>query len=315
MKAAILLLLFLAPACRAQGIDEAIDLYLHGKFQPAAEVLSGLIRQNPADKNLAVWSGKALLKLRRWDDAVAQFKRAVDLDPNDGMSHLWLGRAYGRKAEHSLIGLGPARMTRAEFETAARLAPDNVEIRFDLMEFYLEAPGFLGGGKDKAQTQAREIARVSPRQGYAAQADIYEDAKDWTRARESREQAVQKFPQDADARLDLAQLLLRTGDLPGAEEHAARAVALDKENRAARVLLAAVRVEQRKDVAGALKVLQGLAAGPLTDKDPGFEEVYYWIGRAYLAQDKKADARRALEASLGFDPDYGPAKTALKQTR
>jgi tetratricopeptide (TPR) repeat protein len=317
MRAAILFSLFMCLPCAggAQGIEDAVASYHHGRFQQAAEILANLARKSPADTHLQLWLGKTFLKLRRWDDAVAHFKKAVDLAPQDGMNHLWLGRAYGRKAEHALIGLGPARSTRAEFETAARLAPDHAEIRFDLMAFYLEAPGFLGGGREKAEAQAREIARLSPRLGYVAQAEIHQDAKDWVRARDNLVLAAQKFPQDAQAHLDLAKFLMRTGDMAGAEASARKAVALDGESRDARMHLAAIHVELGRELPGALSALQALAAGPLTDQDPGFEEVYYWLGRAHLAQGRKADARKAFETSLGFDPDYARAQDALKRTR
>jgi tetratricopeptide (TPR) repeat protein len=317
MKAAILLslLTFLPLQCAAQSVDAAVDFYQRGKYQRASEILFGLIQQNPKDVNVRIWLGKTLLKLRRWDDAVAQFEKAVELAPKDGVNHLWLGRACGRKAEHALIGIGPATRTRKEFETAVQLAPDDLDIRFDLMEFYLEAPGFMGGGKDKAEAQAKEIARLSPRLGYAAQADIYESGKDWIHALERLVQAAQKFPNDADAHLDLAKFHLRRGNLSEAEEAAQKAVALDGAKREARMYLAAARIERKKSDPGVLKMLQELAAGPLTGKDPDFEEVYYWLGRAYLAQGQKADAKKAFETSLTFDPDYSRSKDALKQIR
>ena len=45
---------------------------------------------------------------------------------------------------------------------AAQLEPANPEILGDLLEYYLEAPGFLGGGFDKASTnRIAEVAGVS----------------------------------------------------------------------------------------------------------------------------------------------------------
>jgi hypothetical protein len=83
----------------------------------------------------------------------------------------------------------------------------------------------------------------------------------------------------------------------------------------ARMLLAAARIKLGRDVATALKTLQDLAAGPLTDRDPGFEEVYYWLGQGYLAQGRQAEARKAFTTSLGFDPDYSKSKEALAKVR
>jgi predicted Zn-dependent protease len=302
---------------RAQGIDNAISLYEHGKFQSAAESFSNLARKSPDDAHLRLWTGKAYLKLRRWDDAIREFEKAVELDPKNGVDHLWLARAYGRKAEHVFLLRAPglASQSRKEFETAAQLAPDNEDIRFDLLDFYLQAPGIVGGGKEKAEAQAREIARISPRAGYTARAQIYADNKEWDRALRELVQATAKFPSDPAAYVDLAEFQLEHNDFAGTEASAQKARALSPSNSTARLYLAAAQIQLQRNVPLALGTLQEMAAGPLTDNDPSFEEVYYWLGRAYMAQGKNAEARKAFETSLGFDPDYSRSKETLARIR
>jgi tetratricopeptide (TPR) repeat protein len=328
MKAAILLgLLTVAPRFSgAQGVDAAIELYEHGKFQRAAEILSDLTRKDPRNANVRCWIGKTYLKLNRPDDAVREMEKAVELDPKNGLNHLWLARAYGNKADRAsglsrvlLIGnlrvLSLAKKVRKEFETAAQLYPDNVDIRFDLLEFYAQAPGIVGGGKDKAEAQAREIARLSPRLGYTARAEIYEHDKEWDRARNELVQATVKFPNDADGYVDLAEFLLERRDYEEAAASAQKALALDGSIRKARLYHAAAQIGLPGGVPDALHALQELAAGPLTDHDPAFEEVYFWLGQAYLAEGQKAEARQAFERSLGFNPDYSMSKKALAQIK
>jgi tetratricopeptide (TPR) repeat protein len=211
--------------------------------------------------------------------------------------------------------LSLAKKVRKEFETAVQLSPDDVDARFDLLEFYAEAPGIVGGDKDKAEEQAREIARLSPRFGYAARAEIYARDKAWNRAHAELVQATEKFPDRADVYVDLAEFLLRRRDYGEAEKAAQKAVALNGSIREARIWLAAAQVELNRNVEDALKVLQESSVGPLTDGDPSFEEVYYWLGRAYLALGQKAEARLAFETSLSFDQDYSKSKEALLQIR
>jgi hypothetical protein len=61
------------------------------------------------------------------------------------------------------ISLG--RRFLQEAETAASLDPNYVEARMGLIEFYLLAPGILGGGKDKAQKNRASGFRYCTRQG------------------------------------------------------------------------------------------------------------------------------------------------------
>jgi predicted Zn-dependent protease len=311
-------LVVLSPAfLDSQSVAAAMEHYAHGRFQSAWDDLSGLARTQPQDAVVLLWLGKTGIKLHRWNEAIKQLERAVALDPKNGLMHLWLGRAYGGKAAHSFIvnAYGWARKTRQEFETAANLAPDDLDIRFDLLEFYTQAPGLVGGGKDKAEAQAEEIAKRDPRMGYLARAQILEDKKEWDQALQELLQAASKYSDYAGPHVDLAELYLRRHDYKAAEASARRALALHASNRAAKLYRAVALIHLHQDLPDALSVLQELAAGPLSYEDPGFEEVYYWLGQAYLASGQKADARQAFETSLGFDPDYSRSKQALAQIK
>ncbi len=59
---------------------------------------------------------------------------------------------------------------RDAFEKTVQLDPNNLDARESLLQFYLQAPSVVGGGKDKAQAQAREIAKRDPARGHLAQA-------------------------------------------------------------------------------------------------------------------------------------------------
>jgi len=306
----------MVPRAVAQDVRAAIELYEHGKFPEAVELFSRLSRQAPDDPNLHIWLGKTHLKLHRRDDAVLAFKKAVAIDSKNGVYHLWLGRAYGEKAAHAFWGaFSLASQARKEFEAAAALEPDNLDIRFDLMEFYSQAPGILGGGKDKAMAQAEEIARRAPRAGHTARAGLFAHDEKWDRALQELLRATEKFPDDASAFLDLADFQMQRRDFRGAESSAQRAQALDNADRRARLLLASARIELGRNLDESLKTLQELAAGPLTEHDPAFEDVYYWIGRAFLARGQKPEARQAFQSALSFDPDHERSKAALAQIK
>ena len=84
----------------------------------------------------------------------------MKLDPQNSSYHLWLGRAMGRKAEEAnpFTAFRLARKVKTEFERAVALDGNNLSARSDLSEYYLEAPGFLGGDKNKAKQQADYVA-------------------------------------------------------------------------------------------------------------------------------------------------------------
>src|SRR5215467_5326436 len=97
--------------------------------------------------------GRAAMQARRFDDAASSFERAVQLAPNSSEFHLWLGYAYAKQLaganfiRKGIIGrrIGPQYDKAVELDSSSVLA---AEARVD---FYLEAPGMVGGGADKAK--------------------------------------------------------------------------------------------------------------------------------------------------------------------
>src|ERR1041385_1712115 len=106
--------------------------------------------------------------------ATEALDKACAADPANAEIDRGAGRAYGRRAETSSMITAPGYASKARqyFEKSAQLNPKNLEIQSDLFEYYLEAPGFLGGGQDKAAATAAAIATINPAEGDWAQAKL-----------------------------------------------------------------------------------------------------------------------------------------------
>ncbi|NLT65409.1 MAG: tetratricopeptide repeat protein [Acidobacteria bacterium] len=298
-------------------LENAVRLYETGEFRKALDVFLELKGKAPENPEIRIWTGKSYLKVHKWENAVKEFEKSVALQPANAHNHLWLGRALGARAAHSIFfkAVGIARKVVAAFEKARELAPDNLDVRFDLIDFYLNAPGFIGGGKDKAEKEAKIISDLNAKLGYAARASILMKDKKWDQAKKELTQATIEFPQDPDPYNDLAGFLLDREDFSGAMDSAAKALALDKGSKRARLLLAAARIRLRTALDEAEKSLKELAAGSLTDEDPAFEEVYYWLGECYFAKGDKAKALDAYKSALDFDPWHEKAKKQLSKVK
>lgn len=115
----------------------------------------------------------------RLDAAVEAMERCLARNEADARCHLWLGRAFGRKALEAgtLVGVRYAGRVREHFERAAQLEPQAVEIRYDLHQFYILAPSLAGGGKSKARASLAEFARLRPAEAplLEAQLDLAEE--------------------------------------------------------------------------------------------------------------------------------------------
>ncbi len=299
------------------SLDSAIRLYEKGEFRQAVTVLTQICRSLPDEPEVRLWLGKSYLKVREWDRAVRELEKAVQLRPTNALFYLWLGRARGIQASHTIFfrAIGRARQVGKAFETARSLSPEDLDVRFDLLEFYLNAPGIVGGGRDKAEAEAQTIANLDPRMGYIARATIFQKDEKWDQAKEELTQATLDYPDYANAHKDLAGFLLGRKDFEGALVSVQKALELESESKQARLIMAAAKIQLGRDLEGAAKTLRELAENRLTDDDPAFEEVYGWLGKCYRAQGEKAKARQALETALAFNPDYDDAKRNLSELR
>ena len=83
-----------------------------------------------------------------------------------------------------------ASKARQYFERAVELNPANEEALNDLFDYYLQAPGFLGGGYDKAVEVARRIRQINPAEYHFAEAQLAEKRKQYDTAEEQLRRAL-----------------------------------------------------------------------------------------------------------------------------
>src|SRR5882724_304261 len=194
-------LLYLSLAAKA---DSPKDMLAAGRVDDAIRALNGQTSSNPRDAESIHLLCRAYFQYGDWDRAESRCKRAVELQPNNSGFHRWLGRIYGQKAERATLPIGLALKTRDEFQRAAQLDPSDSDALVDVAEYYLEAPGMMGGGHDKAREEAKLIGKISPGKEHWVYARIAEKNKDFITAEHEYRQMVEAANGDAEAWLNLA---------------------------------------------------------------------------------------------------------------
>src|SRR5271170_4076765 len=190
-------------------------LLAEGRVDDAIVSLQHRISMAPKDAESYNLLCRAYFALAEWDKGVSACEKAVWLDPDNSQYHMWLGRVYGEKADHAgfLTAAGLAKKVHSEFETAVRLNPDSAEARTDLAEFYLEAPGIVGGGRDKAEAEAQKIAPMDPVRAGWVKGRLAEKNKDLVSAEKEYRAAVEASNGAALAWLNLAYFYRQSGRL------------------------------------------------------------------------------------------------------
>jgi len=252
-------------------LSKAEELY--GRTDYRASL--ALIRESGQDSGKAYdLIGRDEYMLGDYKKATEAWERAFAIEPANADYALWLGRAFGRRAETCLPIFAPkyAAQARSYFEKAVALDPRNQEALNDLFDYYLEAPGFLGGGFDKAEAIAKRIAERNPAEGHFAEAQLADRRKQFDTAEEQLRRAIELAPRQVGRVLDLARYLAKRGRISESE------AAFDQAERLApqapKVLFSRARtyVEQKRNLGQAKDLLQQYLHSQLTPDDPSREQ-------------------------------------------
>ncbi len=254
-----------------------------------------------------------LLYAGNWDAGITACEKAVALDRGNSQYHLWLGRIYGEKADHSafLAAAGLARKVHSEFETAVRLNPADAAARTDLAEFYLEAPGIVGGGRDKAAAQAEKIAALDPVKAGWIKGRIAEKNKDFVAAETAYRSAVQVSHGRADAWVNLARFYRNRGRFDEMTA-AIQQVSSGKGNQPEMLMDAAqVVIHSGRDLPLAAQLLRRyLSSSSMVEAAPAFR-AHYLLGTLLEQQGDKQAAAQEYRAALSLAKSFSLAQNAL----
>jgi Flp pilus assembly protein TadD len=248
-------------------LDRAHKLYNLTEFQQSLEVLQAVPNKDAAVYELM---GRNYYGQGEFKKATEVLEKAVALQPGNSGFYLWLGRAYGRRAETSSMITAPglANKARQFFEKAAQLNPDNLDAQSDLFEYYLEAPGFLGGGFDKASATAARIARISPAEGHWAQAKLAEKRQEFSKAEEQLRRAFEVAPHQIGRLIDLAHLFTKQGRYHEADLSLAKAEQIAPNSPKLLFAKADLYIKSKRNLDVARELLKRYLSIPLTPEDP-----------------------------------------------
>lgn len=245
LATAALLLGSTIPALAAsEAIAPGVQLFESRSLEEARKFFEPYVAKNPKDAEAAYYLGRTLFALGRFEQAAEQLEKSTEIRP-DSDTLLWLGRAYGQYAMQASVfkQAGLAKKCKAAWDKAAVLDPNNLNVREDLIQYYLRAPGFMGGSVEKAREQAAEIKKRDAVRGSLAAVTIHLYKKNNAAAEKELSEAIRNVPADSPASLGLFHYRLgsvyeKQGNKALARTHYKKALELDKGLKEAREALA-----------------------------------------------------------------------------
>jgi tetratricopeptide (TPR) repeat protein len=152
-------------AASLASASEYSSLLRSAHYAELERVLNARLSQDPG--NVPAIYAKVTLVIatggdNRVQEAVRLSEKCISAHPNSSQCHEARALALGNMARRlgGMVAIAYAGGIRDELEKAIELDPRNLSARFPLVQFYLEAPGFLGGSGSAAQALATNTGKI-----------------------------------------------------------------------------------------------------------------------------------------------------------
>ena len=306
-----------APLGAQNAAAEGVRLFTSGRYADAKVQLAAAAKADPRNATAAFYLGRVELAEGDGAGAADWLERATRIEPRNSSYHYWLANAYGREALRA-GRLKQARLAgriRGEYERAVELDPDNLDARSGLLQYYVVAPGFMGGSVGKAREQAREIGRRSALRGRLASGVIAEREKNFALAEREYAAAVAAAPDSATGYAVLGDLYRRTGQYDKAFDTFARMQRALPNETAPLYLVGRTSAVSGQRLDEGAAALRRYIAGRRKDTDPPLASAHFRLATILEKQGRRDLARQEYEATLRLDPEQKEARAGLGRVK
>lgn len=310
---ALTLLLMLAAGRLLADNAQAEALLKQGRVDEAAAMLNQLLATQPHDAKARQLLCRVYYAQDLGDSAARECELATQYDPQNSDHQMWLGRAYGLKASQAnmISAFGIAKKVPVAFQRAIQLNPANVAAMSDLGQFYVTAPGIVGGGVEKAQALAPQLMKLSPAKGHRLLALIAQKKNDMATA-EAEFKAAVAAGKTPEAWVDLGQFYQEQSQYDKAVAALLSAVQANGSKSASLVDAASILTDMRRELDTAERLLREYLASPAKSEDAPAFKVHQQLGDLLKLRGDKDGARREYVAAVALASNYGPARKAVQ---
>ncbi len=258
-----------------EDVEKVIQLFRSHHYEEAKVLFKKILGTDDTNAEVHYYLGRTYLVLGDHNKAVDHCGKAVELRGDVADYHFWLGQSYGVKAMNSNMftkaSLAP-KMKEA-YEKTVELDSTHIQGRVGLINFYLQAPSFMGGGVDKARAQVEMLIQLDEKRGRAVLAQIYAKENKLDLAEAEYKWLEEKHGNSADFYNEYGYFLLHQKRYGEAIEKFEKQVALD----------------------------------------PDHANAHDSLGDGYRAAGRLEDAANAYRKALEIDPHFAASKKNLEE--
>lgn len=295
--------------------DEGIRLFDAGQRVEARAALEAAAREDPKDARAAVTLGRILLADEDIDKAVLWFEKAAALNPASSDISLWLGRGYGAQAQKANVfkQASLAGKIKKAFDKSVELDPKNIDAHFALIEYYLQAPGIMGGSVEKAKEEAAVIGRQDGLRGHRAVGRIAEYEKNFDSAVAAYARAQKEFPGKREPFFWTTNLYSKQKEYGKAFDVMEKLIREQPAELLACFQIGNLASQSGERLDRGEECLKLYLAREPRKTEPSWASTHLVLGRIYEKKGKLDLARQEYDAALKIDPALKDAQAARKK--
>jgi tetratricopeptide (TPR) repeat protein len=290
---------------------ELVRYYLHkNSFQQAEIFLKAMLQDVASDEELEYMLAHSLLQQSKSDEGTQVLKMIIESNPNHAGAHSYLGRVYVAERQWHLA--------QKHLETALRIEPDDAMARQFLG--YIPKASVSYDPQSKAITIGGDISSTSPEDmaealmvaiiaGNPDRADelltAIADEKGEDVAQRVAAKVFAGATDKQTTHFDKAEQLFTAKRFSEAIEEYKLAIAENPEHWQAYMGLGDTHYMMGKYHLAATYFEESVAIQP-------YAPTYRYLGDAYMRIGQIDKAIKAYQSSVDTDPNYAPAKVALR---
>lgn len=248
------------------------------------------------------------------EQAVDRANELVEAHAGSAEAHYWHGAAHGMMAGRSNMfsAAGHARKVKAAFERALELDPRHVEALLGLMQFHLQAPGFMGGDEDVARQLVTRLEAIDAVSGHRGRAMLKLVAKDQAGAEAEWVAALKIEPAHPDVLMAVVARYSRDGRHDALKPLLDAALAHAPEDVRVRYQMGRWSALSGKELEAGLAQLDALAAMSPPPKQISLAGLHWRRGQILAHLKRHPEALASVQRAAALEPESKDIRATLE---
>ena len=307
------------------------ELYIIGNEpKKAREQADIVLVSSPQNTEGLLLRGRSLINEKRYQEGIAELKKAIELDPKNMQTYIDLARAHfamndpaaaggalnqalsvNPRSLEIMLALADLRDATGKLDQAESFYKQALEISPEDEAVYVRLTSFYQRHNKLTQAEAtlQKLASIKPQLDtpHLHMGDFFTSIGQPDKALGSYRRATEINPNSVAARDKLITHYLDTGKTSEAEAKLKELQEKNDKDLMGRFFQARVQLAKTK-ADEAIALLQGVIKD-----EPQFAGAHYFLGLAFLQKRQTGQARGALAEAVKLNPRFGEARTALAQ--